>query len=248
MHLLLGLAIVLMATVPVLVPLAFTGSDPHRSADVVALAPGAGVPALPQAAPAPGARNGIPGQAAPVPAGRLVTTTSAPTPSPTATPTPAPPPSPASPSRSGTGTTTDATSGAPAPDPTTPDPTAEAKVFAAEPNLVVVSLSWEPTAPGAGQPVLFSAVVRNAGSVPTAEQTHGVAFSVDGTEVTWSESSTASLAPGEERTYTADGGVTGPIWSASTGAHTVEARVDDTGQIPELNEDDNTATAALVVG
>lgn len=261
MHVLLGLAVGLMATIPVLVPLAFIGGGTATPTEVTRLAAGPGVPAGPgtvsttKAAP----------EAAPAAAGDLRPTTSRRTRTarpgtPTTTP-PAPPPS-----STATSTTTDATTTPSAdpttpdpttpdpttpdpttPDPTTPDATAEAKVFAAQSNLVVVGLSWDPGAPGNGQPVVFSATVRNTGAGPTPEVTHGVAFSVDGTEVTWSGADSTPLAPGEERTYTADGGLAGNAWTATTGQHTLQAWVDDVNRIPELNEDDNTLATQLAV-
>jgi hypothetical protein len=120
-------------------------------------------------------------------------------------------------------------------------------VLAAGVDLMVVSVSWSPRRPRAGQPVLFAAVVRNGGTDPTPAVTHGVAFSVDGTKVSWSANSSAPLAPGEERTYTADGGVSGNTWTATSGTHTVEAWADDLNRIPETSEDNNTATAPLTV-
>jgi hypothetical protein len=242
MHVLLGLAIVLMATIPVLVPLAFTGGNTADPTEVVRLAAGPGVPGAPEGAPAPATSTTT--EAAPPGAGRLhATTPTTPTPTPAATTpaaAPSPPPAPAP-------TTTDATTTAPSPDPTTPDPTAGAKVFAAEPNLVVDAVSWDPSAPGAGQPLVFTAVVRNAGPVATPQEIYGVTFSVDGTEVSWSDADSTPLAPGEQRTYTADAGVAGPTWTATTGTHTLQAWTDDTDRIPESNESDNTLTAQLVV-
>jgi outer membrane biosynthesis protein TonB len=244
MHLLLGLAVLLMATIPVLVPLAFTGGPATDATDVarLAVAP-AGAPALP-AGPAGAPDTGPAPQPAPAAAGTLHSTraTRPPTQPPAPPPaTPAPSTQPAPPPA----TTTDATTTAPAPDPTTPEPTAEAKVFAAQPNLVVVGLSWDPGAPTDGQPVVFSAVVQNVGPVATPEITHGVAFLVDGTEVTWSDVDSTPLAPGEQRTYTANNGLAGSAWTATPGEHTVEAWVDDVNRIPESNDADNTLGTQL---
>jgi hypothetical protein len=251
-HVLLGLAVVLMATIPVLVPLAFIGGGTATPTEVTRLAAGPGVPAGPGTVPTTKAAP----EAAPAAAGDLRPTTRRRTP--TATPgTPTTPPAAPPPPPTATTTTTDATTTAPSsdpttpdpttPDPTTPDPTAEAKVFAAQSNLVVVGLSWDPGAPGNGQPVVFSATVRNTGAGPTPEVTHGVAFSVDGTEVTWSGADSTPLAPGEERTYTADNGLAGNAWTATTGEHTLQAWVDDINRIPERNEDDNTLAIQLAV-
>ena len=95
--------------------------------------------------------------------------------------------------------------------------------------------------------MVFTALVRNTGVTPTPPLPTGVAFSVDGTVVSWSGSDSTPLGPGDQRTFTADDGVTGAAWTATDGEHAVEATVDDTGQIPELNEDDNTTTTQIVV-
>jgi subtilase family serine protease len=120
-------------------------------------------------------------------------------------------------------------------------------VLDAAANLVVVDVSWTPQPTGAGQPVVFSALVRNTGASATPPLPTGVAFAVDGAVVSWSASDSSPLGPGDQRTFTADDGVTGAAWTAADGDHSVQATVDDTGQIPELNEDDNTATTEIVV-
>jgi hypothetical protein len=236
LQLLLGLVVVLLATVPVLIPLVWTKASESPGPDPLRLAASPGVPALPRADAASATATAT--TAPPDGAGELAPTPSAtPSPSPTIpSPTPAP-------------STTPPAEPTPTPDPTTPtpDPTDAPTVLVAGADLVVVSVSWSPQPTGAGQPVLFAAVVRNTGTDPTPAVTHGVAFSVDGTEVTWSANSAAPLAPGEERTYTADGGVSGNTWTATSGAHTVEALVDDMNRIPETSENDNTATAPLTV-
>ena len=120
-------------------------------------------------------------------------------------------------------------------------------MLSAASNLVVVDVTWTPQPSGAGQPVMFSALVRNTGVTPTPPLPFGVAFSVDGTVVSWSSSDSTPLGPGDQRTFTAVDGVTGAAWTATEGDHTVRATVDDTGQIPELNENDNTMSAQITV-
>jgi hypothetical protein len=241
-HLLLGLVVVLLATIPVLVPLVVFRGDEPRPGDVQ-LASGPGEGTMPEAAPVPAPGASGPTTPPPAAAGSLAPTTDRPaTPSPTAAATtPAPP------------AATDAGSSAPAAaDPTTDgpasaSPSAEAQVLDAAANLVVVGVSWTPEPSDAGQPVVFSAVVRNTGAAATPALPTGVAFSVDGGVVSWSDGDSTPLGPGEQRTFTADDGVTGAAWTATDGDHAVAATVDDTGQIPEINEDDNTATAQLDV-
>jgi CARDB len=230
-QLLVGLVVVLLATVPVLIPLLWTaangavpGPEGLRAA-AVAAPNGPEVPTRPTATVAPPAPAGTLATVSPTPA----PTTPSPTPSPTSTPPPAPTPSPSA-----------------TPAPTTSEPAGAPSVLSAGADLVVVSVSWSPD-PAAGTPVTFAAVVRNTGTDPTPAVTHGVAFSVDGTKVTWSADSSEPLGPGQERTYTADGGDAGNTWTATSGEHTVQAWVDDLDRIPETNEDDNTATAPLTV-
>ena len=246
-HVLLGLVVVLLATIPVIIPLVVTNSG-HEEPVGVGLASGPAQPPVTENAPAPESGGPTATSAPPPGAGTLVpapTTTSA-IPSPTAVPTSTPPAPPSTAASSSAGTS----SAAPGPttaEPTTLSPTAEASVLDAAANLVVVDVSWTPQPTGAGQPVVFSALVRNTGASATPPLPTGVAFSVDGAVVSWSASDSSPLGPGDQRTFTADDGVTGAAWTAADGDHSVQATVDDTGQIPELNEDDNTATTQIVV-
>jgi hypothetical protein len=231
--LLLTAVVVLMATVPVLIPLLVTkangapGTVPR--AEAVATATDRALPRRvgePTRQPTTRSRP-VPGAAtfAPTPSPTPSPTTPSPTPS--ATPAPAPPP---------------------APTTTAPPSTAEAQVLSTEADLVVTQVTWSPAEPATGQPVTFSAVVLNQGGAATPDgTTHGVAFLVDGTKVTWSAGSTASLGPGESRTYTADGGITGATWLAIPGDHTLTADADDVNRIPETTETNNTATTPLKV-
>jgi CARDB len=244
-HVLLGLVVVLLATIPVIIPLLVTKSGPEGPVGV-RLASGPPQPAVTENAPAPAAGDPSAATAPPARAGTLVpapATTSA-SPSPTgATTPPAPSPAPSSSAASSSAAGPEPSTA----EPTVPSPTADASVLDAAANLVVVDVSWTPQPSGAGQPVVFSALVRNTGAAATPPLPTGVAFSVDGTVVSWSGSDSTPLGPGDQRTFTADDGVTGAAWTATDGDHAVEATVDDTGQIPELNEDDNTASAQIVV-
>lgn len=245
-HVLLGLVIVLLATIPVVIPLLVMKSGPEPP---VGVRLASGQPGFPENAPAPRADPSPTTSAPPPTAGPLApapTTTSA-TPSPTATATTTPPPAPTSQASTSAASPSATTPEPTTAEPTTPSPSAEVSVLNAAPNLVVVDVSWSPDPSGAGQPVLFSALVRNTGVTPTPPLPFGVAFSVDGTVVSWSANDTTPLGPGEQRTFTAGDGVTGAAWTAVEGEHTVEANVDDTGQIPELNENDNTMTTKIDV-
>jgi hypothetical protein len=118
------------------------------------------------------------------------------------------------------------------------------------PDLIVTAVSWTPSSPSAGQAVTFSATIKNQGTAPTPSGViHGVLFSVDGTPMNWSDTSTDSLAPGASRTLTANGGPSGSsTWTATVGSHTILANVDDVNRIAESNESNNTLSAPLTVG
>jgi hypothetical protein len=235
--LVVGLVVVLLATVPVLVPLLVT-----RSGGVDPVAPGLaaapGLPALPRSGEsAEPAGTTSAAATAPVPAAGSLAGTTVPAPTPT---TSAP-----------TSDAPDATRPGPSPSPAastsadrTPPPPA---TLVAEPDLVLVSVSWSPEQPATGQPVTFTAVVRNAGTEATPEVTHGVGFSVDGTPTTWSSAESAPLAPGEQRTYTADGGPAGSTWTAVAGEHELQAYVDDVDRIGETDDGNNVMTVTLTV-
>lgn len=118
------------------------------------------------------------------------------------------------------------------------------------PDLIVTAVSWSPANPSAGQAVTFSATIKNQGTAATPSGViHGVLFSVDGTPMNWSDNSTASLAPGDSRTVTANGGPSGSsTWTATSGPHSILANVDDINRIAESNEGNNTLSAPMTVG
>jgi CARDB protein len=235
-HLLLGLVVVLLATVPVLIPLMWTGATGPEGLQLAAspgVAASPAVPALPRADTASPTAT----VAAPPPAGELRSASPTPDPTPSPTTPPATSAAPPVPPPSGPAPTTGSAS---------PEPADSPAVLAAGPDLVVVSVSWTPD-PVAGSPVVFAAVVRNTGTDPTPAVTHGIAFSVDGTKVTWSANSSEPLGPGQERTYSADGGDAGNTWTATGGTHTVLVQADDLDRIPETSETDNTATTSLTI-
>lgn len=230
---LVALVVLLLATIPILVPLLVT------KAGGVTVIP---APVALADATAPVPMQPRPSTTAPTTPPPPAVTTLAPTgTTPTSTPTPTPSPTPAA---------TTATATVPAPGSRTPEPSPtedQPTVLSAGVDLTVVAIRWSPSPPTTGQSVVFSATVRNTGSDPTPAETQDVAFSVDGTKVTWSAGSTEPLAAGQERTYTADGGTAGNGWLATPGTHTVEAWADDTARIPELNENNNTATTTFTV-
>lgn len=117
------------------------------------------------------------------------------------------------------------------------------------PDLIVTDISWNPVSPSAGNSVVFSATIKNQGTGATqAGVINGVSFLVDGTQVSWSDNSTDSIAAGASVTVTANGGSKGTAsWSAVSGSHTVKAWVDDINRISESNEDNNQYSKTVTV-
>ncbi len=116
------------------------------------------------------------------------------------------------------------------------------------PDLIVTDLTWTPAAPQTGNQVTFSATIKNIGTGATPEGVvHGVAFRVDGTQVSASVGHSASLAPGASRTQVADFGQITHTWTATGGSHTIEATVDGVNFITnELNETNNKFSKTLI--
>jgi len=111
------------------------------------------------------------------------------------------------------------------------------------PDVVVDSVSLSPATPRAGQAVLFTSVVRNAGSAPTPSGvTVGVGYFVDGQYKTWG-SVAGPLAAGASITITTRGGA----WAATSGSHTATALADDVNRFPESNENNNSRSAPFTV-
>lgn len=118
---------------------------------------------------------------------------------------------------------------------------------AGQPDLVVTAISWSPASPTVGQPVTFSATIKNQGTGATPALKHGVAFSINGAQGPWIDTYNTSLAPGASVTITASGGPSGATWTASSGTHTIGALVDDVALIAESNEANNSFSAPLTV-
>ncbi|HEX8182792.1 MAG TPA: Ig-like domain-containing protein [Candidatus Saccharimonadales bacterium] len=119
-----------------------------------------------------------------------------------------------------------------------------------QPDVIITSVTANPAAPIVGNQVVYSAVVKNQGTAATpAGTTIGVNFKVDGTVVSYSSTYTSSLAPGASVTLTANNGPAGVnYWTATSGAHTILAMVDDINRFPESNETNNTLSIPLTVG
>ncbi|NLA37933.1 MAG: glycosyl hydrolase, partial [Methanomicrobiales archaeon] len=121
-----------------------------------------------------------------------------------------------------------------------------------KPDLVVTDISWSPANPAPGDAVTLSATIKNQGTASTpAGVKHGVLFTFDDGAAgpgVWSDTHTASIAPGAWVTVSASGGFSGATWKAVTGTHTVKAHVDDVNRIAESDESNNVISKEINVG
>ncbi|MET9444312.1 CARDB domain-containing protein [Streptomyces sp. NPDC006610] len=103
-----------------------------------------------------------------------------------------------------------------------------------QPDLVVTDLTWSPASPSEADDVTVRATVRNAGSAPAPATT--VAVSVEGTVA--GSAPVAALAAGASTTV----GV--PVGRRPQGSYTVSAAADPTDTVVELDNGNNSRTAA----
>lgn len=117
-------------------------------------------------------------------------------------------------------------------------------------DLVVSKIGMNPANPAPGQAVTFNATITNFGkSTKPAGAINGVGFRVDGALVSWSDTNTQAIFPGQTVTLTTNSGPSGSAtWPASAGRHTVEAWVDDVNRIAEGDEANNELTSPFTVG
>ena len=112
------------------------------------------------------------------------------------------------------------------------------------PDVVVTTVSISPASPSPGQPVTFSAVVRNVGLGATPSGVAvGVAYFIDGAYKTWG-SVGGPLAAGASVTIGTQGGA----WTATSGNHTLKALADDVNRFAESNENNNSRSLTFSVG
>ncbi|MDQ0194213.1 carbohydrate-binding domain-containing protein [Paenibacillus wynnii] len=134
-------------------------------------------------------------------------------------------------------------------------------------DMTVTEVGWN-IVTGTGQPaghdipqigdaLIFWAKVKNTGALPTpinastgAGMITGGAFSVNGGVVSWSDTYTGVIAPGEEVILTANGSAQAtPQWIVPVnGDFNVSFLVNDIKRYPEMSRDNNTLTATLHVG
>ena len=114
-------------------------------------------------------------------------------------------------------------------------------------DLTVTNIMSTSSNAGVGTPLTFSATIKNEGNVATPAGTIlGVRFEIDGQLVTWSDTNTQALAPGESRTLTANSGTHGvATWPFDGLAHRLSAWVDDVNRLPDVNRNNNKVTTRL---
>ena len=132
----------------------------------------------------------------------------------------------------------------PTPTPTTTPPPS------GQPDLIVTDIQWTPSNPSPGNEVTFKAVVKNQGTgVSAPGVVTGVQFQINGQTVSWSDTHTTPIQPGESVTLTANWGPNNKAtWTAVQGTHTVTAWVDDVNRIAESNENNNMFSKSITIG
>lgn len=120
-----------------------------------------------------------------------------------------------------------------------------------KPDLIIEPNSFTtiPANPKSGDEVLFKVTIKNVGAGPTPSgTTHGAAFIINGEAQSWSTGSKLSLAPGQSRILTSDGGPDGnSTWRATEGNSAIEIRLDAQDRISESNENNNSLSKQITV-
>jgi hypothetical protein len=119
-----------------------------------------------------------------------------------------------------------------------------------KPDLIIADFSWEPANFTANSDVFFKATIKNQGTVATpAGIVSGISFWVDGTldAKAYQDTCKKSIAPGDSITLSTMGSAR-PLWAAafdaSSGGHTVCARVNDLMRYDEAIFYNNTLSKA----
>ncbi len=122
------------------------------------------------------------------------------------------------------------------------EPNPEAYPIPQIPELIVTDIHWQPELPCTSDRVTFAATIKNIGTGPIPEAAClGVAFMLDGEfePAFWAEPASVSLPAGATITLQANGGRQGAHWLATEGSPVVQAWVDKTNEITEINEGNN---------
>ena len=119
-------------------------------------------------------------------------------------------------------------------------------------DLFVTDIEYDKNAVAAGDRLVFTATVTNAGDTDIAAGTViGYQLQVDGntSDIRWCDTYSSGLKAGESVRLTCNSGSTGVnYWTAAEGTHTITAWVDDVNRIQgEVNENNNMTSITLSV-
>ncbi|RXZ80455.1 glycosyl hydrolase [Paenibacillaceae bacterium] len=111
---------------------------------------------------------------------------------------------------------------------------------------LIVTTSWSPGNPAAGDTVSFTANLKNQGNIASAGESHPITLVIKNnagaTIHTLSASYTGALAPGQSANVALGN------WTAANGSYAVTTSVaPDANEVP-IKQDNNTSTAGLYVG
>ncbi len=107
-------------------------------------------------------------------------------------------------------------------------------------DLIVTGITYSPSSPIEGNPVTFSATVKNIGTAAGAAGI--VAFQVDATAVTQSVNNTTPISIGGTSVISASG-----TWTSTVGTHAVMAIADNSNTTAEIDETNNSYTTSMTV-
>lgn len=117
------------------------------------------------------------------------------------------------------------------------------------PDLIVTDIQWNVANPKSGDAIVFTATIKNIGTgVAPAGSINGGQFQIDGVCVSWSDSNTTQIMPGESITITANGGPnSNAAWNATWGTHTVMAWINDINRFAEANTNNNQYSEQIAI-
>jgi hypothetical protein len=119
-------------------------------------------------------------------------------------------------------------------------------------DLYVTDISYDKNTIAAGDQLVFTATVINAGDTDVPAGTViGYQLQIDGntSNITWCDTYSSGLKAGESIKLTCNSGSSGVnYWTATAGTHTVTAWVDDVNRFPnEANENNNQTSITITV-
>jgi hypothetical protein len=117
-------------------------------------------------------------------------------------------------------------------------------------DLIISDITWIPANPVLGDSIQLSATVKNQSEFASQNVKHGVAFSIMGTVIAWSDTHMTAMAPGEEVTLTANGGPNDGNGKWKPGlakTFTIKAEVNDQHDVFESDYTNNSFQKDIVI-